>query len=64
MARKSKEEKRVEQLAHDAFRKFSSGRPINVLDIGKVLKVGEDAARAGQDVDAAVLAAFEKYKTT
>lgn len=62
MPRKTKEEKRIETLVNAAFAKHSPGNPINIFDISKVMKAGEDAVRASQDVDEAVKAAFAKYR--
>ncbi len=61
MARMSKQEKAIKENVDAAFLKYSNGNPINMMDIGKVLDAGRDAAKNGQDIDAAVKAAFEKY---
>ena len=61
MARRTKDEIRIDNAVDAAFRKYTSGRPIDIFDIEKVMRAGKDAGKAGQDIDAAVLAAFEQY---
>ncbi len=64
MARKTKEEKRIEAAVEAAFKRHSPGNPISVFDIGKVMTAGTNAALAGGDdaaIDTAVKAAFDLY---
>lgn len=44
-------ERRIEQLFH----KHSAGRPIDIMDIGKVFTAGFNAYLAGNDIDEAVI---------
>ena len=62
MARKTKEDKRIDELANAAFKAHGNGVQVGIMDIGKVLDAGRDAAKAGGDVDEAVKAAFAKYR--
>jgi hypothetical protein len=62
MARKSKEEKRIEAAAEAAFNKVGRGRQFDVMDLGKIHDAGVAAGVAGQDIEAAVSAACDKYE--
>ena len=57
--KQTKEQKRIEKEINAAFSKYSPGNPINIMDIGKVMKAGKDAAAAERDIDAAVKFAIE-----
>ena len=61
MALMSKEDKRIEAECDAAFKKHSNRNPIDMFDIGKVLDAGRDAAKAGQNVEEAIIAAFAQY---
>lgn len=52
--RKTKEVKQAERLG--------GGIQFNVMDLGHINKAGVDAALKGEDVDAAVKAAIDKYR--
>ncbi len=61
MARKTKEEKRIEAEVNAGFRKASSVcGPIDMFDIGKVMSAGEQAGKNGQNIEEAVLEAYKK----
>lgn len=60
-ARRSKNEIRIDGEVDAAFRKHSDGHPINIFDISKVTAAGKEAGKAGENIEAAVLAAFEQY---
>jgi hypothetical protein len=62
MARKTKEEKRIESESEAAFKKHGSGIEFDIFDLSKISKAGEDAGKAGEDIEAAVIAAIEKYR--
>lgn len=53
--------KAAERLSDAAFRKHGVHK-YNIMDLGKIMEAGRDAALAGQDVDQAVIAACEKYR--
>lgn len=62
MARKSKQEKRIDDMVEAAFYKHGSNIQFNIMDLGKIHKAGVDALLAGQDLDAAILAAIASYR--
>ena len=59
--RKTKETKRIETAAADAFKKH--GNQVNIMDIGKILSAGENAGALGGDIEAAVVDALAKYRS-
>lgn len=61
MARRTKEQIRIDREVEAACVKHAVGRSFNIFDLGKISKAGHDAAQAGQDIDAAVLAAAIQY---
>jgi len=61
MARRTKEQKRIDDAVEAACNRHAVGRSFNIFDLGKISKAGHDAAKAGQDIDAAVLAAAKQY---
>lgn len=63
MARKTKEEKRIEDATEAAFNKVGNCRQFNIMDLGKIHDAGMSAGRAGQDIEAAVSAACDKYES-
>ena len=60
--RLTKAEKLVEKAVADAFKKHGSGFQFNIFDLAKINNAGNAAARAGQDVEAAIIAAVEQYR--
>ena len=60
--RMTKEEKRIEKTVADSFRKHGSGFQFNIFDLAKINNAGNAAAKAGQDVDAAIIAAIAQYR--
>ena len=61
MARKTKAQKETEQKIDAAINLHMQNKQFNVMDLGKLSDAGEKAAAAGEDIDAAVKAACEKY---
>ena len=62
MARQTKAEKAIEATVEAAFRKHANGVQINMMDLGKVMNAGRNAARAGASVDDAMIAAVAQYR--
>lgn len=62
MARRTKEAIRIERESEAAFKKHGSGIEFDIFDLGKISKAGEDAGKAGEDIEAAVIEAIEKYR--
>lgn len=63
MARKTKEDKRIEAAVDAAFTRHSSNVQFDVFNVGKVLDAGRTAGKNGQDIEAAVIAAIQQYKS-
>lgn len=59
--RKTKEAKRIENVTEAAFKKHGCNIQINIMDIGKILKAGELAGLAGEDIESAVVQAIANY---
>jgi len=62
MARKSKEEKRMEAAVSAAFNQHGSNIQFSIMDLPKIHAAGMAAGRAGQDIEAAVIEAIGKYR--
>ena len=60
--RMTKAEKAVEKAVAAAFKQHGSGFQFNIFDLAKINNAGNAAAKAGQDVEAAIIAAVEKYR--
>jgi len=60
--RLTKAEKQVQAAVEAAFKKHGTNRQFNIFDLAKINNAGNAAAKAGQDIDAAVLAACEQYE--
>lgn len=60
--RMTKAEKAVKKTVADAFKKHGSGFQFNIFDLAKINNAGNVAAKAGQDVEAAIIAAIEQYR--
>ena len=60
--RLTKEEKRIEAAVAAAFRKVGSNRQFNIFDLAKINNAGNAAAKAGQDIEAAVAAACDQIE--
>lgn len=58
MARKTKEEKRIEA----AFNKVGNRRQFNIFDLNKIHDAGVAAGKAGEDIEAAVSKACDQYE--
>ena len=54
-------EKQTQKIVDAAFYKVSSNRQIPIMKLGAISKAGMDAAKAGEDIEAAVLAAVNEY---
>lgn len=61
MARKTKEEKRVESAVDEAFKKHGVNKQFDIMDLSKITKAGEDAAKQGKDIEEAVKLACIQY---
>lgn len=62
MARKTSVDKAIDEQVETAFQKHGSCVEFNVMDLGKIMNAGRDAARAGTSVDDAVIRAVEQYR--
>jgi pyruvate-formate lyase len=62
MARQTKQEKQIDNLVEAAFNQHGHHIQFNVMDLGKIHRAGVDAVKAGQDLDAAMLAAIAQYR--
>jgi hypothetical protein len=62
MARKTKEEKRIEMATEQAFKLHGQNIQFNIMDLGKIHNAGVNAGKAGQSIEDAVKAAIEQYK--
>ena len=62
MARKTKEEKRIDAAVDTAFNTHASGIQFNIMDLGKIHDAGAKAAPRIEDIDAAVIAAIQLYR--
>lgn len=60
--RMTKAEKLIEAAVDAAFKKFGSNRQFNIFDLAKIRNAGNAAAKAGQDIEAAVSAACDQYE--
>jgi hypothetical protein len=58
----TKAEKRIEKAVADAFKKHGSGVQFNIFDLAKINNAGNAAAKTGQDIDAAIIAAVEQHR--
>ena len=64
MARKSKEETRIEREVDAACKRHSNGRVFNIFTLSEITQAGMKAGQSGEDIDAAVLAACQKHDVT
>lgn len=62
MARMSKAERAAEALVEAAFKKHFYRVPVNMMDIGKIMDIGRNALKTGQDLDAAMIAAVPQFR--
>jgi len=62
MARKTKEEKRIEAAVDAAFSKVGNRRQFNIFDLSKIQAAGVAAGKAGEDIEAAVSKACDQYE--
>lgn len=58
----TKAEKAVEKTVSAAFKKHGTGFQFNIFDLAKINNAGNAAAKAGHDVEAAIIAAIEQYR--
>jgi putative aminopeptidase FrvX len=61
MARRTKEQKRIDDAVETACNKHAVGRQFDIFSLSKISDAGKAAAVAGADIDAAVLAAAIQY---
>jgi hypothetical protein len=54
--------KKLQALVNASFQKHSANIMIDIFDIGKIFKVGEDAVLEGKDLDAEIIEAIELYR--
>jgi len=62
MARMTKAAKAIETAVEAAYSKHFNQVPVNMMDLGKIMNVGRDALKAGQDLDAAMIGAVAKFR--
>ena len=62
MARRTKEQKRIDDLVDVTCQNASYGCSIPIMELGTLHNIVRAAAVAGQDVEAAAKAAFAKYR--
>jgi len=62
MPRMTKAEKAIEKQVEDAFKTHASCVQFDVMDLSKIMNACRDAAKAGQSVDVAMIAAIAKYR--
>lgn len=55
-------DKKIDKLVEATYYRRCSGVQIDIMDIGKVFKVGREAYLAGQDVEAAIVAYVETIR--
>ena len=63
MARRTKEEIRIAKATDAAFYKHGTNKQFKIFDLAKITAAGTLAGRAGEDIEAAVIAAIERYET-
>ena len=51
----------VDAQVEAIYYRNAQGKSINIMDIGKVFDAGRGAAKRGEDIEAAVIAAIGKY---
>jgi len=62
MARRSKEEIRIEREVSAACNKHGQMKQFDIMDLSKISDAGKAAAKAGASIDEAVAAACDKYE--
>jgi len=62
MARKTKVEKLIDDQVNEAYKNHGYGIRINIMDLSKIMDAGREAAKVGNSVDDAMIAAFAKYR--
>jgi hypothetical protein len=55
-------EKKLKALVSEAFYKVGTNRQFMIMDTPKIMAAGMEAGRNGQDIEAAVAAACDKYE--
>lgn len=58
----SKAERAAEALVEAAYQKHFDRIPVNMMDLGAIHKIGRNALKTGQDIDAAMIAAVPKFR--
>lgn len=62
MPRMTKAEKAIETQVERAFRIHGHRVQLDIMDLSKIMNAGRDAAKAGESVDKAMIAAVAKYR--
>lgn len=62
MARRTKEQKRIDDAVEKAFKEHGHGIQIPIMEIGDVMDAGRKAGEKGENIDEAIKAAFEKHR--
>ncbi len=62
MARKTKEEKRIESEVDAAFKKHSHGVQIPMMEINTILNAGRKAGKEGKNIDEAIQASINIHR--
>jgi len=62
MARKTKEERRIEAETEKAFKAHSSDVQFDIFDLQKITDAGIKAGHEGKSIEEAVKAAIKQYR--
>ena len=62
MIRVNRESKRIDAVICDAFHRYGHGITIDVMDLPKLMDAGRAAGKAGEDIDAAIIAGLKLYR--
>ena len=60
--KKTKAQKALDAVIDASFKKNGNCIQFNIFDLSKIHRAGEVAAAAGQDIDAAIIAAIAVYR--
>jgi len=58
----TKADKAIDKQVEAAYGKHFSYVQVNMMDLSKIMNAGRNALKAGEDLDAAMIAAREKYR--
>jgi len=62
MAKRPPQKKAQDRLIEKSFCKYANVVQINILDIPKIFKIGQDALEQGADLDTAIQAAIAEFR--